>query len=454
MGAQRWRSLDATGLAAALGSGALRSLELVEMQLTAIARENAALGAYTFVDERGALEAAARSDARRAAGLALGPLDGIPLAVKANIAVRGWPWTAGLGFRREHLATDDAFVVSRLRAAGAVLLGTTNMDEGALGASTVNPWYGATRNPHRPSHSAGGSSGGSAAAVAAGLAAAALGSDTIGSVRIPAAWCGIAALKPTFGAVSPRGLYPLAHRFDHIGPMARSVRDLELLLETLVAHDAACEVSFPIPLRPARDVGSLEVLFASGLEAVGLTAEVETAWQHALAALRSVGCRLRPFDVSALELSRARRAVFALCEVEMARAQRAHRARHPQDFSPALGALLDFGERQSGADLQRHESRLAALQAAVLGALGAADVLALPTTPQCAHALEAAAPQSSADLTVIASATGLPALSVPLPRAAHELPVGLQLVGKAGGERQLLALARALEDTWGAAAGG
>ncbi len=175
--------------------------------------------------------------------MSLGALDGIPVAIKANIAVRGWPYTAGLRFRQQEIAAQDAFLVRRLRAAGAVLLGLTNMDEGALGAEGMNPWYLTTQNPLRAGYCAGGSSSGSAAAVAADLCAFAVGTDTIGSLRIPAAFCGCASIKPSFGLVSVGGIVPVNLRFDHAGPLTRSARDLPLALAALAGYDNACAVS-------------------------------------------------------------------------------------------------------------------------------------------------------------------------------------------------------------------
>jgi hypothetical protein len=204
--------LDATAAATSLRRGEFTATDLLEDCLAALARDNPALGAWTFIDAAGARAAALASDRRRATGAALGPLDGLPTGIKANVAVRGWPHTAGLRFRAAEFATADAFAVARLRAAGAVLVGATNMDEGALGAEGMNPWYGTTQNPHRAGHSSGGSSSGSAAAIAARHCTIALGSDTIGSVRIPAAFCGTAGAE-----ADPR---PRQHRWGGAGASA------------------------------------------------------------------------------------------------------------------------------------------------------------------------------------------------------------------------------------------
>ena len=177
------------------------------------------------------------AERRRRDGV-IGRLDGIPMAFKDNFDIAGCRPRRGLAGSRTRVAQHDAHVVARLRAAGAVLIGKTNMDEGALGAATDNPHFGATHNPHRHGYSAGGSSGGSAAAVAAGLAVAAIGSDTLGSVRIPASYCGVCALKPTHGEISARGLVPAARRLDAVGVLAREVGDLSVLLQVLAGYDA------------------------------------------------------------------------------------------------------------------------------------------------------------------------------------------------------------------------
>jgi aspartyl-tRNA(Asn)/glutamyl-tRNA(Gln) amidotransferase subunit A len=182
-----------------------------------------------------ALAEARAADARSAMGKRLGPLDGIPVGLKDNIDVAGVPTTNGFGGGPLRIPGEDAAVTRHLRDAGVVILGKLAMHEGALGATTDNPHHGRTHNPFRYSHSPGGSSGGSGAAVAAGLCCAALGTDTGGSVRIPASWCGVVGLKPSYGLISTRGVVPLSHRLDHVGPLTRTVADAALLMDTLAA---------------------------------------------------------------------------------------------------------------------------------------------------------------------------------------------------------------------------
>ncbi len=249
------------------------------------------------------------ADRRRRDGV-IGRLDGIPLALKDNFDMAGWPTRAGLPGRGKPVA-EDAHVVARLRASGAMLLGKTNMDEGALGATTDNPHFGATHNPHRHGYTAGGSSGGAAAAVAAGLAVAAVGSDSLGSIRIPASYCGVYALKPTHGEISARGLVPAARRLDAVGLLARSADDLTVLLQVLAGYDAddarsrRRRVAFALP---DWEPGNLRAGLLPDLAAVGVQPEVIEVFEAAMAKLpHALGDR-RTVDFADWDFARTRRA--------------------------------------------------------------------------------------------------------------------------------------------------
>ena len=228
----------AAGLSHLYAAGKADAVEVTRLYLDRIAALDAELGAYVHVDRAGASVAAQASAARWLDGAPLSAIDGVPLAIKANIAVQGWPWHAGFGAYRDRVAAEDAACIARLRAAGAILLGLTNMHEGAAGATTDNPHFGRTHNPWRHGHTAAGSSGGSGAAVAAGLAAAALGTDTGGSVRLPSAVTGIFGLKPARGAISIDGVVPLSWTLDHVGVHGRSTADCALLHSVLTRADA------------------------------------------------------------------------------------------------------------------------------------------------------------------------------------------------------------------------
>lgn len=441
------RELDLVGCAQALASGTLTASALVEQCLGAIARDNASLGAWTFVDAQAARAAAAAADDRRRGHASRGPLDGIPVAVKGNVAVKGWPLTAGLRFRAESRAETDAFVVTRLREAGAVLLGATNMDEGALGAEGVNAWYGTIHNPLRQGYSPGGSSGGSAAAVAAHHCIAAIGTDTIGSVRIPAAFCGIAGLKPSHALLSLRGVVPVHPRFDHVGPLAKRARDLPLLLAALAAYDPASPVSFPLPLAPARRGDApRKIGYCVGFDELAVTESVVGAYNRGLAALRALGWQLLPVDLRRWDLPRLRRAILALCEREMWRTHGDRTSTRPDDFSEGLRAFIRFGGKLGPSELAAAEERIAAFQSQWSALMDPLDAVVLPTTPCTAFPHGERHPYNTADLTAVATGAALPALSLPLPRAPHAMPAGLQLVGHRGGELDLAAMAATLED--------
>ncbi len=440
---------DLTALVGQLASGRLSSAALTERYLAAIDRDNQRLGAYTFVAAAAARAAARESDARRAAGVPLGALDGIPVALKANVAVRGWPYTAGLRFRQQEIAAQDAFLARRLRAAGTVLLGLTNMDEGALGAEGMNPWYLTTQNPLRAGYCAGGSSSGSAAAVAADLCAFAVGTDTIGSLRIPAAFCGCASIKPSFGLVSVGGIVPVNLRFDHAGPLTRSARDLPLALAALAGYDNACAVSVaaaPIERWPANKVATLG--YAVGFAELMVSDEVIGHYNNTIATLRLLGHRLLPLDLKRWDLPKLRRAVLTLCELDMWRSHRSRLNDTPEDYSPGLRAFIRYGGKLSGDDIADAETRIARFYQDWQEATVALDAIVLPTVACTSFPLGERRPQNTADLTAIASAAGLPAVQLPIPAAAGQLPGGLQLLGRAGNDDNIIGLACDLESRW------
>lgn len=439
---------DLTAQAARLRGGAVGAVELLEQQLAAIRASQPVLNAWLAVDGEGALAAAAESDARRARGEARA-LEGLPVAVKDNIDVAGMATTAGMATRRDVLpASADSPVVARLRAAGAVIVGKLNMHEAALGADNDNPHFGACHNPHRPGFSPGGSSGGSGAAVAAGLCAAALGTDTMGSVRIPASYCGVTGLKPTWGAVSTRGTVPLCRRLDHVGPIARSARDLRLLLEVMAGYDADCAQSRDVRFAPV-DAGPLRLGIVGFGDAVDVEPGVEAAFAAGVEVLLGLGHRRVDLPAPAFPAGRARRAGLLMCEsellVEHAEAWEQRRDR----FSPLLARLMAWAEERSAAELAAAEQLVDRAQVQLQQWLRDCDVLLMPTAPQRAFAFGTPAPANQADLTAYANMAGNPALSVPLPVPADELPVGLQLVGRRGDDLRLVALAEAFQDAIG-----
>jgi aspartyl-tRNA(Asn)/glutamyl-tRNA(Gln) amidotransferase subunit A len=285
----------AVEIARAVRSGERSARDVLEEHLARVEEREADVHAFNLVLADRAREQAAEVDAAVARGDDPGPLAGVPVALKDNLCTRGIPTTCGSLILEGWLPPYDATVVTRVQEAGGVVIGKTNLDEFAMGSSTENSAFGPTRNPHDVSRVAGGSSGGSAAAVAAGFAPLALGSDTGGSIRQPAALCGVVGVKPTYGAVSRYGLVAFASSLDQIGPFARSVRDAAVLLEAIWGHDPCDSTSIPDP-RPALSgvlddgVAGLRVGIVEELVDVeGVQAEVRRAVERAAAALEAAG---------------------------------------------------------------------------------------------------------------------------------------------------------------------
>lgn len=356
-----------------------------------------------------------------------GPLHGVPIAVKANIDVAGLDTHCGIEARRGSVATQDAEAVERLRSAGATILGSLNMHEGALGADTDNPWFGRAMNPYGEGRTPGGSSGGSGAAVAAGLCLAALGTDTLGSVRIPAAYCGVFGLKPSRGLVSQQGLELVATDLDTIGPIARSLDDLEAVFTAL------CDAPPPRRITHAATIESLG----------GVVCEpgVLQAYMRALGGLAAEG--LEAENRLTLDLMPLRFAGFLHAARELGGRLADLRAGKPEGFSPAFQFLLDYPAGRTAEQAEADEALLATTRAAVIDAVGD-GVLVMPTTPQVAFVHGGRAPANQADFTCLASIAGLPALSIPAGLDASGMPVAVQLVGAHGNDLGLIALARQL----------
>jgi Asp-tRNA(Asn)/Glu-tRNA(Gln) amidotransferase A subunit family amidase len=425
-----------------LAVGRVQPQALADAYQGAIERINPQLNAY--VDLRMGLlqDQAHMADRRRRDGV-IGRLDGVPLALKDNFDMAGWPTRAGLP-GRERPVLGDAHVVARLRASGAVLVGKTNMDEGALGTVTDNPHFGATHNPHRHGFTAGGSSGGAAAAVAAGLAVAAVGSDSLGSIRIPASYCGVYALKPTHGEISARGLVPAARRLDAVGLLARSADDLTVLLQVLAGYDAddarsrRRRVAFALP---DWEPGNLRTGLLPDLAAIGVQPEVIDVFEAALAKLpHALGDR-RTVDFDDWNFSRTRRAGLLLMEAEMLSTFAEDLANTQHPVSSHFRNMLDFAANKSAADYAVADRVLDAATLKMRRLFAQVDVLVLPTTPQGAFPLDGPAPASQADLTSFASLAGCPAVSLPMGTLPNGLPIGLQLVGARGSDLRLLELA-------------
>lgn len=436
---RQWRGATLCQILHWLATGTTDAAQSTRTYLDAIAQSSARVNAFVAVAANSASTQARESDARRAQGNAIGRLDGVAVAIKDNIDVAGLPTHAGLPGARAP-AVRDAAVIERLRGAGAVILGKTGMDEGP-GAEGKNPHFGDVHNPWRPGFSPGGSSAGSAAAVAAGLCAAAIGTDTLGSIRIPASYCGVYGFKPTSGEISLRGIKPAARRLDCVGLLARGVDDLGVLYHVLAGYDAADPRSRRRRLDPDLpdwEPGKLRIGVLADVRAWGASDGVAVAFTHALEVLTHALPDRRIVDFADFPMPAARRAGLLLVEAEMLGA-------FPADVlagvSPRLARMLDYARDKSAADYAIADR---VVDAAVLKArrlFADIDVLVTPTTPQTAFAHGEPAPADQADFTAFANLSGCPALSLPLGLTANGLPAGLQLMGAPGSDLRLLELA-------------
>jgi aspartyl-tRNA(Asn)/glutamyl-tRNA(Gln) amidotransferase subunit A len=369
------------------------------------------------------------------------------LAVKSNIAVDGLPHTAGIGAYQNRIANEDAFCVARLRAADMIIVGMANMEEAALGAVTHNPHFGKTHHPLRHGFTAGGSSGGSAAAVAAGMARAALGTDTMGSCRIPAAYCGVVGFKPSFGRISVRGVTPLSRRLDHVGVIANTVADVRVVASIISVFDAACADSRVFDA--INDVGKkstwrrLSVLDATARAALSIG--VRAAYEHALATLKHVGFELTERALNLDAITAARRAGLIICEAELANSLAEVLKSGGEGVSPFLRDMIAFGAAKSAPQLAAAHARIDDAELILRTQLDGVDAIFWPTAPQTAFAFSAPVPANQADFTCLANFTGAPAISVPARVADGALPVGLQLISPVGSDDELLSLAVEIE---------
>ncbi|MEM7458850.1 MAG: amidase [Pseudomonadota bacterium] len=368
--------------------------------------------------------------------------DGLAWAAKSNIAVKGLPLTAGCEAYRNRIAAQDADVISRIRAAGGSVLGTVNMHEGALGATTDNQAYGRTQNPRADGITPGGSSGGSGAAVAAGLCDIALGTDTMGSVRIPAAYCGVQGHKPTTGIVPDAGVVPLSTTLDHVGPLARTVETLWQAMHVLADWGAPT----PLTLSPLQGV---KIGVWNGAADVTLTPAVKTGFSQAIAKVADIA-RLQDFAPPAYDYSKSRRAGLVVSEVEGAKEHGVTEdGARPDGLSDTFYSLLHWGIRQSPEKVEAAYQHVRDVHAAAAQVWDQVDFIVSPTAPQEAFSFAADVPANQADFTAWADFARLPATAVFTGLSENGLPLSLQVIGPEGRDRETLQIAAALEDVFG-----
>lgn len=446
--------------AAAVRAREISARELLELHLTRIGQRNPELNAIVSLDEDRARASADEADAALASGAEVGPLHGLPFAVKDTHALQGWRTTYGSPIFADAVADHDDLLVERVRAAGAVFVGKTNVPEFAAGSHTFNKVFGVTRNPVDPSRSAGGSSGGAACALAAGMVPLADGSDMGGSLRNPASFCGVVGMRPSLGRVPEWPLYNQWESTSVGGPLARNVGDLALLLSVLAGPDPRAPQAlgdpgstFAPPLTPA----SLDGLRVACSVDLGGALVVD----HGVAdVVRTSAARLSDAGATVTEaapdLSLADDTFRTLRAWHFQAKFATLLAENPTSFKPSLEANIRAGESLTGADVARAYTQRTALSETMRHFFGDHDVLVLPTSQVPPFPVEQEFPetingQEMPDyLAWMRSAwfitvTGCPAISVPAGTSADGLPIGIQLVARHGADRELLEVAAAVE---------
>ncbi|KPK32347.1 MAG: glutamyl-tRNA amidotransferase [Betaproteobacteria bacterium SG8_40] len=459
-------------LSRSLAEKKISSVELTRAYLDRIDAHNAEVNAYITVDAEASLAQAKAADVRISKG-DTGPLTGIPVAHKDIWCAKGWRTTCGSRMLENFRAPYDAHVIERFNDAGAVILGKTNMDEFAMGSSNETSWFGAAKNPWDPTRVTGGSSGGSAAAVAAALAPAATGTDTGGSIRQPAALCGISGLKPTYGLVSRYGMIAFASSLDQGGPLARSAEDLALLLDVMVSFDERDSTSLK---RPEEDYSRLLDAPLSGLRiglpkeyfGEGISSDVRAAIEAAIDEYRKLGASTVEVGLPASELSVPAYYVIAPAEASsnLSRFDGVRYGFRAEGYSDLLDMYCKTRAQGFGAEVKRRiligtyvlshgyydayylqAQRIRRLIARDFAqAFEQCDVIMGPTSPSTAFGIGARVSDPvqmylSDIFTIAANLAGLPGMSIPCGTDGAGLPVGLQIIGNYFSEARMLNVA-------------
>ncbi|GAA2613226.1 amidase [Streptomyces axinellae] len=447
--------------ARAIHGGELSPVELTDSVLGRIDEVEPRLGAYVAVTADAARRAAAGAERDIAAGGHRGPLHGIPMGLKDLIDVAGLPTTAGSQVREGHMAVEASAVATRLQDAGAILLGKTHTHEFAFGLTTPQ-----TRNAWAPDRVAGGSSGGSAVAVAAGEATFALGTDTGGSIRVPAALNGVVGLKPTYGLVPRHGVTSLSWSLDHVGPLTRTVEDAGLVLGAIAGYDPRDPASLSGPpalgaRRAGQGLAGVRVGVPRNYYFERIAPEVEKAVRDAIERLRELGAELVGIDIPMTEYIQA--AHWGLMVPEATAYHEDTLRTSPERYAPDVRVLLEAGALIPAGDYLRAQRARTLMREAWSGLFDEVDVIAAPTVTSTAarsdqpsvswpDGSEESVSDTYVRLSAPANVTGVPALTLPVGLDGAGLPVGMQLIGRPLGEATLLDVGGAYEATRGEAA--
>jgi len=448
--------LPIRALARLLQRRSISPIELTEAVLARIDDLEPDLHTYLNVSVERARAAAHEAEVAIRAGRYRGALHGVPVGLKDLFDTADIPTTAGSRLLKDRIPAEDATVTSRLQSAGAVLIGKHTMHEFAWAVPFLDDFFPPARNPWDVTRVPGGSSSGSAAAVAAGLCAGAIGSDSAGSIRGPAAWCGVVGLKPTYGLISRLGMFPLSPTLDHAGPIGRCVEDVAILLGAVAGHDAGDPASasttaadYSIDIAPAIHGVRIGIPVTYIDAAPGLTGDVLSAFRRAIATLEDLGAEVRDIDIPSLRLAES-----SWQAILRAEALSIHgpglRARR-QEYGRGFLQRLSTGDSGVISDLAEAQQTRRALSRALQDAMTRVDVIATPTSVRTAptfaeFADEAVSrPTNASRFTAIFNLTGQPSLSVPCGFDTLGLPIGLLLSGRPFEESLLLRLARAYE---------
>ncbi len=444
--------------AAQLRAKATTSRQLTENCLARIELLNPRLNAFLTVTADHALAQAHQADRELAAGHSRGPLHGIPIALKDVFETKGIRTTLGSLLFKDHIPTTDAAVTEKLSAAGAVLLGKTHMHELAYGVTSSNPHFGPVRNPWNTNCVPGGSSGGSGAAVAADMCFMAMGSDTGGSIRIPAAFCNTVGLKPTYGRVSRRGVLPLDFSLDHMGPLTRSVRDAALCLQSLAGLDPLDDTSSPEPVDdylppPSVSLAGTRIGVPENYYFDHIDPAVQSSVRHMVQLAAGLGAKVEVIRVPDIPAMNATARVILLSEASATMERFQHRR---LEIGPDVRFLLDQGRFLAATDYINAQRARRVFRDQFLELFRRVDVIFTPATPTAAATIGQTTVRigdhdedfrlATTRFARAINLLGFPALSMPCGFDANHMPLGLQIIAAPFEERQLLAVAAALED--------
>jgi aspartyl-tRNA(Asn)/glutamyl-tRNA(Gln) amidotransferase subunit A len=470
-------ALSVSGVRTAIAAGRLSAIALAEEHYKRIAENDGVIHSFLALTRERAIAQAARVDAAAKAGDPLGPLAGVPVAIKDVLAMRGVPTTAGSRILEGYHPPYDATVVARLESAGAVVLGKLNCDEFAMGSSNENSAYGPVRNPRALDRVPGGSSGGSAAAVAAGFCAASLGTDTGGSIRQPAAFCGVVGVLPTYGRVSRYGLIAFASSLDRIGPFARSVPDAALMLEVLAGPDTMDATSSTQPVatyavEAAKDVSGLRIGVPEEYFGSGLDEEIRAAVERTLDDLRRAGCSIHKISLPHTRYAVPTYYVIATAEASsnLSRFDGVRFGLRAEDSKTLSGMYRNTRDQGFGAEVKRRillgtyvlsagyydayyrkaQQVRTLLTQDFVNVFSEVDAIVAPVTPTPAFKLgektDDPLQMYLEDIySVAASLAGICGMSVPCGETRDGLPIGVQVMGKHFDEATMLRVGAAIE---------